>query len=211
MPDIARFETRWTSKTDVNLYEGAHYAAIQCIGRYDKTLCRDIHKSKVVSRFSAYLDGDILTINALDRTVVRVLSNGMSITRGPFSYDLLMGNTYQREMKLTFATPTFIRNKNICNVSPSPDVIFGSIARRWRAITGIALPDINTLMPKMLFIDVETHTIQYRNHCLNGFTGNVSYYLPSGDTTWYWTLARFAEYSGVGSHTAQGWGRVVIK
>lgn len=213
MCNLARYVTPWHHQANCSKYEGALYGALHVLRQTAPDLATRLHDNTGLPPYAAHLDGSLLWFSALTRELCTTLNQSPLVQRSmsPISYQSLIDTTEPRRViTLRFVSPFFVRSKGVCHVSPAPQVVFGAILRRWLAITDITVPEIQYDHIKITELAGETRRVRYHNHWLNGFTGRVRYRMQEPQH-WAAILARFAEYSGVGSHTTQGWGRVCLE
>ena len=207
---LTHFSVPWGHNSDCSEHEGTIYATMHILSQMSKDVAQSYHAS-AAPEYSAVLIGNVLHVGTLTQRAFNdfTATNLMTITSPVITYAQILNDVVnKREVEVILLTPAFVRVKNVCNVSPSPHVIFGSIMRRWYAITGISLPSLSWNTIKITDIDVTTKTIKYRNHSLKGVFGRIVYYANQDIARWLHMLVSFARYSGIGSHTTQGWGKV---
>ena len=136
--------------------------------------------------------------------------------------DLNSGNA-ARHVAMSFITPTAftkdgLAGKRFMALFPDPRDVFGSLARRWRALEGPVLPDglEHFLQGGGCVIAGHTlHTVTFKTseRTQVGFVGEAQYehLLPSDPcAAAINALARLAVFSGVGYQTARGMGAVRV-
>jgi CRISPR-associated endoribonuclease Cas6 len=214
MCNLAHYVTPWRHQEACTEYEGALYAALHVLRQTAPDLATRLHDNTGLPPYAAYLDGcSLLWLSALTGELCAALNQSSLVQRSsaPVSYQSLIDTTEpQQYITLRFLSPFFVRSKSVCHVSPAPNVVFGAVLRRWLVITDIAVPEIQYDHIKITELAGETRRVRYRHHWLNGFVGRVRYRMQAPQR-WIAILARFAEYSGVGSHTTQGWGHICLE
>ncbi|NEQ45491.1 MAG: CRISPR-associated endoribonuclease Cas6 [Leptolyngbya sp. SIOISBB] len=131
----------------------------------------------------------------------------------------------KRKLTLQFYTPTAFRQRKYDSALPTPDLVFGSLLRRWNHHSGLEFPPdiLETIQPSYFDIRTEVaidprsqfqHTGATTSPC-NQFTGCVGKvtYRVFGDVDALTlkqlnTLADFALYAGVGRKATMGMGMV---
>lgn len=118
-------------------------------------------------------------------------------------------------------TPVYFRSPKMSNLLPSPDLVFNNLLRKWNDSAPRSLlmdESISELIAQKVTIlrannVVGQHEAIFPRYKLNliGFAGRVMYGVdacPSGLRKLLSTLAEFANYSGIGENTFQGFGQV---
>ncbi|GFP27363.1 CRISPR-associated endoribonuclease Cas6 [Candidatus Hakubella thermalkaliphila] len=135
---------------------------------------------------------------------------------GLLSYDDLISTANgEPEITLCFQTPTTFRQGKINYVLPDPNLVFGSLLRKWNAYAPKKIPqEIKN------FIFERVGVSQYRlssrlydlgDHSLIGFQGKCKYTVlgDQNEMTRYLNiLADFAFFAGLGQKTTMGMGQV---
>jgi CRISPR-associated endoribonuclease Cas6 len=109
-----------------------------------------------------------------------------------------------------FITPTFFRRQRRLHVLPFPSVVFGHWRRRWDEIFGRS-PDcpFDDHLMNVTRVDLNTHSLHYRNQPISAVTGEVVYdlhLLPEEHRAALHALSLLAPYAGCGSRTSAGFG-----
>ena len=125
-----------------------------------------------------------------------------------------------KTLSLTFMTPTTFRVYNIDYPFPKLDLVFGSLAERWNDCSdGVVFDVENVKQIASQFLSPinwngETRRVNLTpQNGVTGFTGRFVFtlqQLPPEYRRIFFALAKFAEFSGVGRLTGQGFGRVRI-
>lgn len=125
--------------------------------------------------------------------------------------DLIARDAGGRWLRLAFFTPTHFRVAGIDHLLPDPFHVFGGLLERWRAL---GYPELEPPNLKRLGAVLERYALAefpaQNRQSRRGFIGVLACdLLPLADTdrAALWTLARFAEWRGVGGHTSYGMGR----
>ncbi len=115
---------------------------------------------------------------------------------------------------LEFVSPTAFRRIETQVLLPEPDLVFGSIARKWEAFGEPSIvcdlePFLGGIQIKRY--NLETRMIQFGKFRQIGFVGSVEFdvrKLPE-QVRWYLdVLTAYSWFSGVGAKTTMGMGRV---
>jgi CRISPR-associated endoribonuclease Cas6 len=116
----------------------------------------------------------------------------------------------ERQISLTFCTPTNFRQGVYDTAMPTRESIFSSLANRWNKYSPIAIeqPSIEAIFPS--FFDIRTEVSVDSRSKFIGCVGEVTYRIM-GDVNpvvikQINALADFALYSGVGRKTPMGMG-----
>jgi CRISPR-associated endoribonuclease Cas6 len=117
----------------------------------------------------------------------------------------------QDPLELEFVSPTSFKQQQIIQPFPLPDLVFGSLLRRWNAL---APPDLH--FPNVQWqglvsaYDLKTHAMKMKSDEI-GSVGWVRYRFPLPEQARIATiLARFACFAGVGRKTAMGMGQTCL-
>jgi CRISPR-associated endoribonuclease Cas6 len=118
---------------------------------------------------------------------------------------------------LRFISPTcFVENKQSIPF-PLPASVFGYLVKRWQMASPIPLPisDEAQFLANLCVADMHLHTraVDLQKFQRTGFVGEVRFTLSAKSSLQelitLHLLARFAYYSGVGSHTTMGMGQAM--
>lgn len=98
---------------------------------------------------------------------------------GHTTYQALMSSFHDAEppthLKLNFITPASFTSKGIDVPLPIPTLIFGSLERQWRELTGFNLPrELNPYLEYFVAVEdarIETQSVYIQNAPHLGFTG----------------------------------------
>lgn len=119
-----------------------------------------------------------------------------------------------RKIQFSFLSPTSFRSKDTQIILPLPELVFGSLFKKWNTFSPVKFPE--ELKEKFTEIriskyNLKTEMIHFSTYKVKGFKGNVMYELPSGMIQKYKkqlnALADFAFYAGVGYKTTMGLGQ----
>jgi CRISPR-associated endoribonuclease Cas6 len=117
-----------------------------------------------------------------------------------------------REISLTFCTPTTFRQQQYDSALPTKDSVFGSLINRWNKYSHVEFsPDlIQPIFPS--YFEIKTSIATDKRSKFIGCIGNISYRI-FGEVEplvikQINALADFALYSGVGRKTPMGMGMV---
>lgn len=113
---------------------------------------------------------------------------------------------------LHFVSPTAFRRINDHHLYPEPDLVFGSILRKWNTYADTPLKMSSETAFSSIRVSryrLKTQMLRFRGFNQLGFVGQ-SYYdlkrLSQTDKSIVSVLARFAQISGVGAKTTMGMG-----
>jgi CRISPR-associated endoribonuclease Cas6 len=118
----------------------------------------------------------------------------------------------ERQIALTFTTPTAFRQGQYDTALPTRDSVFNSLLNRWNKYSGIELSNfsIEAIFPS--FFNIRTEIAADSRSKFIGCVGEISYRLM-GDVEPLQikqinVLADFALYAGIGRKTPMGMGMV---
>jgi CRISPR-associated endoribonuclease Cas6 len=118
---------------------------------------------------------------------------------------------------VTFVSPTTFRRHGRTSPWPAPESVLTSLTARWLGSAPPHLADLPRVAPGTLWVsDIDGHSVPFmlRGTLVSGFVGRIRYVLdqaaPESDASQVSAMMRFAEYAGVGSHTAFGLGVVTV-
>jgi CRISPR-associated endoribonuclease Cas6 len=128
---------------------------------------------------------------------------------------LLPGESLPRQVTLHFASPTSFRSGGRHVPLPLPDLVFGSLADRWNAFSGVQLSaGVRRFGAEMVAISnyrLQSRPVTHKAGGLRiGGAGRVTYHALSADRYWLsalHTLADYARFAGVGVQTTTGMGQ----
>jgi CRISPR-associated endoribonuclease Cas6 len=115
-----------------------------------------------------------------------------------------------------FMSPTGFKRENRQFFLPLPDLVFGSLLRKYRLLVdSYASPELEGIFPL-----IEIHSYRIASHAaklkndriLRGFCGEMAYSfqnLPDAESETLSMLATFGFFTGVGYKTTQGMGEVL--
>jgi CRISPR-associated endoribonuclease Cas6 len=120
-----------------------------------------------------------------------------------------------RSITLEFASPTGFRSSNMQVPLPLPALVFGSLADRWNAVSGIELDEgVRDFAANAIAVSrfrLESRALPEKNGAVRvGCVGLATYDLLTADPYGVPAanlLSDFALYAGVGSQTAKGMGQ----
>ncbi|WP_017659642.1 CRISPR-associated endoribonuclease Cas6 [Baaleninema simplex] len=118
-----------------------------------------------------------------------------------------------RDIQLRFCSPTSFKQKQGIQTFPLPELVFDSLWRRWNefAPESEKLPEADWTGWVAAY-DLKTKALPMRKGVELGAVGWVRYRFPDAETQQVAsTLARFAEFAGVGRKTAQGLGSTKLE
>jgi CRISPR-associated endoribonuclease Cas6 len=154
--------------------------------------------------------------------------DGVDINNHPWSgiqswTSLMALDPSDHQLTFEFKTPTAInkvddQNKRFTGLLPDPQSIFSGLARKWNSLGGPILQGdfinfINTGGCVVSNYQIGTTTFQLPNYKQIGFIGRVTYEFRKNDTACIrsiYSLSRFSFFSGIGYHTTQGMGTVIL-
>ena len=123
----------------------------------------------------------------------------------------------RQHVTLHFHSPTcFIENKQALPL-PAPRHVFGYLTNKWQLASPFALPvdDVQHFVESihLSHAKIETEQVDLQKYQRTGFTGETRFALhpalPENYKQALHLLAKFAFFSGVGSHTTMGMGQAV--
>ena len=120
-----------------------------------------------------------------------------------------------RAWEVSYLSPTTFRRRTRTSPWPAPDSVLTSLASRWRAVSPATAPKVNQATARSLWVsdlDGRSETLQLRETIVSGFVGRVRYVCDGSrvEAAAVDALFAFAEYAGVGSHTAFGLGTATV-
>lgn len=222
--NIAKFKIDWEQKeTKYSPQEAALYTAMHIFQLGNPSLAEQLHDDNSSPRaFSSYLvDDKTLLLNTLTAKAGAAVMDALSgnsklhieeITSYQKLYDSAANSAY---IKFEFVSPTMFKKMVDMNLLPSPENIFQHLAHRWRFYS----EDVETF-PNLEFSSIVVRSINLRTVKVhptkvpfghNAVLGKVVFKLPETlKSYWkyYHALASYANFSGIGSYTAQGCGQV---
>jgi CRISPR-associated endoribonuclease Cas6 len=117
----------------------------------------------------------------------------------------------QDPLELQFVSPTSFKQQQIIQPFPLPDLVFGSLLRRWNALApqDLHFPSVQW-QGLVSAYDLKTHALKMKGDEI-GSVGWVRYRFPLPEQARIATiLARFACFAGVGRKTAMGMGQTCL-
>ena len=132
---------------------------------------------------------------------------------------LARGSSPAKRLTLRLASPTAFRSRGRHVPVPLPELVFGSLLKRWNAFAAIAFPDeTRRYAEECLAIsryNLRTRTVEMKNQGKRpGAVGDISYVSICYDRYWMsviHALAAFARFSGVGAGVTLGMGQVRLE
>jgi CRISPR-associated endoribonuclease Cas6 len=140
----------------------------------------------------------------------------------PWTHPLVNSSSYQllaqtsritKEIELYFVSPTSFKQKLGIQSFPLPELVFGSLQRKWNifAPAELQFPVIEWQGLVSAF-DLKTHALKLEGGAEIGAQGWVRYYFSDEEQAKVATiLSHFACFSGVGRKTTMGMGQVKLK
>lgn len=132
----------------------------------------------------------------------------------------LPGVDVPRRVGFQFTSPVVFKSGGLSQPLPLPGLVFHSLLERWNTFAPIAFaPELHRFAEECLAVsrfDLESRPVPLKEGGMRiGAVGQVTYTATNPDRFWLGqihTLAAFAQFSGLGSGTAQGLGqcRVVV-
>lgn len=197
-------------------HEGALYAALDIIGQGNPKLAQAIHDDNNPPPFSAYLQDGVLRIGCLTTDVFIAIAKSRLAHKAERqqedSFETLLRKASENPLsavKLAFASPVAFGLNRKSHLLPEARLVFGSLVRRWRQFDGLEIPDLRMEDVAVISVKIQAQKRMLSRYVQYGFTGYALYRVPEDVACWYHALAMFAEYSGVGQRTSQGFGRVI--
>ncbi len=116
-------------------------------------------------------------------------------------------------IELQFLSPTSFKQGQRIQPFPLPELVFGSLLRRWNAFAPVALQFPNLEWQGLTCAyELKTQVLHLKGGAEIGTTGWVRYEFPdSFQAKIATTLAHFARFAGVGRKTGMGMGQVRIR
>ncbi len=221
---------------------GLQAAVLAALREVDPQLSQRVHDwpAPKPMALAGLLDLDTFEVGLLDDVLVApvqaALHPGRGLRVGRSRYAVAAIRSSQRSWdelatapmitpwRLRFVTPTtFHTNRDgsvRCNRPlPDPELLFGSLLRRWRTYSDVALADVTEELLGW-GVTLDAYRLQTGPHLVNtrphqteiGFTGVVTVSptraprLPDTAVHGIASLARLGVFAGVGAHTMQGMG-----
>lgn len=134
------------------------------------------------------------------------------------SYQSLLekGESFPPKYCVDFITPTSFKKGQGYVPFPQPDLVLRSLIRKWQRFSDISI-DLNltdTMNNELFVTGLKIKTVKVNLSSFGwvaGFTGRVYFRLISEDPKirqWVSALFLYSEFSGIGSKTTMGFGRV---
>jgi CRISPR-associated endoribonuclease Cas6 len=128
-------------------------------------------------------------------------------------FELLCQVPSQKEVSLQFLSPTSFKQSQVIQPFPLPELVFGSLLRRWNAFAPVEFQFSPVEWRGMTSaFELKTQVLKMKAGAEIGATGWVRYEFPdSNQAQIAATLAHFASFAGVGRKTAMGMGHVRLR
>jgi CRISPR-associated endoribonuclease Cas6 len=129
------------------------------------------------------------------------------------SFETLTQVSPQKIIELQFLSPTSFKQGQRIQPFPLPELVFGSLLRRWNAFAPAALqfPALEWQGLTCAY-ELKTQALHLKGGAEIGTTGWVRYEFPDGEQAAIaTTLAHFACFAGVGRKTGMGMGQVLLR
>ena len=127
---------------------------------------------------------------------------------------LLVQKSPSRYVELEFASPTTFRSGGRNVPIPLPDLVFGSLADKWNALSPVAIsPEARRYASECMAVasyNLRSRAWPFKNALVVGGTGHCRYVMTVQDRYWMSVVQMLAEwslFSGVGAQTASGLGQ----
>lgn len=136
--------------------------------------------------------------------------------KGITYFDLLEKVYISPEIELEFCSPTSFRQQGTQELFPQPNLVFGSLLRKWNSFSPVLLSD--ELLNAKIYTSkyrLKTELVDFGNYKIVGCIGNCTYQIakdqPSHIRKMLHTLAAFANIAAVGYKTSMGLGATSYK
>ena len=129
------------------------------------------------------------------------------------SYEILAESPPQRSIELEFLSPTSFKQLQSCQPFPLPELVFGSLLRRWNifAPTALQFPAVEWTGVTAAY-ELKTRALKMKGGAEIGTTGWARYQFADAEQAKIAAvLARFAAFSGVGRKVGMGMGQVRLR
>ena len=127
---------------------------------------------------------------------------------------LLVQKSPSRYVELDFTSPTTFRSGGRNVPIPLPELVFGSLADKWNALSPVAIsPEVRRYAAECMAVasyDLRSRAWPFKNALVVGGTGHCRYVMTVKDRYWMSVVQLLAEwslFSGVGAQTASGLGQ----
>lgn len=120
-----------------------------------------------------------------------------------------------RAWEVSYLSPTTFRRGTRTSPWPAPESLLTSLVSRWKALSPATAPTVDRNTARSLWVsDVDGHSeiFRLRDTVSSGFLGRIRYVCDGSDAeaAAVTALLAFAEFAGIGSHTAFGLGNTTI-
>ena len=124
------------------------------------------------------------------------------------SFEALSQVSPQKLIELQFLSPTSFKQSQVIQPFPLPELVFGSLLRRWNAFAPVELqfPVIEWKGVTSAY-ELKTYAHKMKGGAEIGTQGWVRYEFPPEQAAIATVLAHFADWAGVGRKTAMGMGQ----
>ena len=151
----------------------------------------------------------------LGTAVFDVESSRLHFKKG-LTYFKLMSEAVAEEdkIKLEFVSPAAFRHHGKLQLLPQPDLVYGSLARRWSLYSDIDIPTYNIDSLQVSRYKLKTEVVFFKRYSLIGFKGSCEYgFLNKPDEIERWpffVLSKYASIASLGYKTTMGMGQVRV-
>lgn len=127
------------------------------------------------------------------------------------SFEALSQVPPQKVIELQFLSPTSFKQAQAIQPFPLPELVFGSLLRRWNAFAPVQLqfPAVEWKGLTSAY-ELKTHAFKMKGGAEIGTHGWVRYKFPAEQAAIATVLAHFACFAGIGRKTAMGMGQARI-
>ncbi|NJM60705.1 MAG: CRISPR system precrRNA processing endoribonuclease RAMP protein Cas6 [Oscillatoriales cyanobacterium RU_3_3] len=168
-------------------------------------------RSHLLSPLLWGLSQDIGREIALAGVVCR-LEDSTDIARSS-SYQILAESPPQKSIELEFLSPTSFKQIKTVQPFPLPELVFGSLLRRWNAFAPelLQFPAVEWSAVTASF-ELQTRALKMKGGAEIGAVGWVKYQFSDAEQAKIAAvLAQFAAFSGVGRKVSMGMGQVKLR
>jgi CRISPR-associated endoribonuclease Cas6 len=129
------------------------------------------------------------------------------------SWSEFVGERGRRAWEVGYRSPTTFRRGTRTSPWPAPESVLTSLAARWRALRPQTAPELSRDLARSVWVsDVEgrSECLRLRGTVVSGFVGRIRYVCDGPDeaAATVGALFAFAQFAGIGSHTAFGLGTI---
>lgn len=127
------------------------------------------------------------------------------------SFEALSQVPTQKVIELQFLSPTSFKQAQGIQPFPLPELVFGSLLRRWNAFAPVELQfPVVEWKGFTAAYELKTHAFKMKGGAEIGSCGWVRYEFPASQAAIATVLAHFACFAGVGRKTAMGMGQAKL-